>query len=273
MRKSVILVSMPTTTIKNMTFNYQDRGQGTPVVLVHGFPLDSRVWEAQIAALSDRYRVIAPDLRGFGQSKSSEPFTMDSLADDLHELLKQIGALPCILGGLSMGGYAALAFAKKYRSDLKGLILVDTRAEADATVGKENRNRMIQVAREKGSKAITDEMFPKMLSEESVKQRKDIAERLRQIMESQSPKTIENALAAMRDREDHMANLASIAVPVLIVVGEHDALTPPAMSEAMNKALPHATMKVIPVAGHMAPMEKPEEVSSEIRRFVEQRIR
>jgi 3-oxoadipate enol-lactonase len=258
---------MPTKTIKNVTISYQDRGKGMPIVLVHGFPLDSRIWDAQVATLSDRYRVIAPDLRGFGQSKSSEPFTMDSQADDLHELLRQIGALPCILGGLSMGGYVVLAFAKKYSTDLKGLVLIDTRAEADAPAGRENRNRMIQVAREKGSKAIADEMFPKMMSEESVKNRPDTADKLRQIMESQSPKTIENALTAMRDREDHMANLASLNIPALIIVGQHDAVTPPAMSEAMNKGLRQSTLKVIQGAGHMSPMEKPGEVSGVIEDF------
>src|SRR2546423_4475950 len=118
------------------TLSYQERGQSARnVVLLHGFPLDSRMWEAQLAALGNAtgaggaYRVIAPDLRGFGQSKSDTPFTIESLADDIHALLSAVGALPTVLVGLSMGGYVALAYAKKYPADLRGVVLVDTKAE------------------------------------------------------------------------------------------------------------------------------------------------
>src|SRR5262245_62932806 len=107
---------MPTKTINGVNVCYQDRGRGAAVVLVHGFPLDSRMWEAQIEALSDRYRVIAPDLRGFGQSKSDEPFTVASQADEIHKLLNELGVTPCVLFGLSMGGYIALTFVRKYQS-------------------------------------------------------------------------------------------------------------------------------------------------------------
>src|SRR5437867_3940906 len=124
--------------------HFEESGRGLPVVLLHGFPLDSRVWAKQRAALNDRYRVITPDLRGFGRSKSDDPFTIESLADDVHALLKEIGALPGVLGGLSMGGYAALAYAKKYPADLRGLILVDTKAEADTPEGKQAREEMIE---------------------------------------------------------------------------------------------------------------------------------
>src|SRR3954468_9117156 len=153
---------MPTQNINGTTLSYSERGAGPALVLLHGFPLDSRVWEAQAADLSNRFRVITPDLRGFGQSKSDTPFTMESMADDVHALLKEIGALPAVLGGLSMGGYVALAFAKKYPSDLRGLLMIDTRAEADTSEAKEKRNKMIQLVRDKGSKAVSDEMLPKM---------------------------------------------------------------------------------------------------------------
>jgi pimeloyl-ACP methyl ester carboxylesterase len=249
--------------------NYVEKGHGTPLVLMHGFPLDSRVWESQADDLSDRYRVITPDLRGFGHSVSSSAFTMDSLAEDVHQLLARIGALPCILGGLSMGGYVALAFARRFPNDLLALALVDTRAEADAPAGREARNTMIESVKTGGSKVIADQMFPKMMGEQTVKHRQDIAHRLRHIMESQSPTTIAHALAALRDREDHMGNLASIAVPTLILVGKEDAITPPSMSEAMSKLLPHPQLVVLPNSGHMSPMEQPDEVTRAIRRFAE----
>src|SRR5688572_5793193 len=119
---------MPERNVNGTTIAYEEKGQDTPLVLLHGFPLDSRIWKEQVASLSDRFRVITPDLRGFGRSKSNEPFTMESLADDVHALLADIGALPAILGGLSMGGYVALAYAKKYPTDLLGLMLIDTKA-------------------------------------------------------------------------------------------------------------------------------------------------
>jgi pimeloyl-ACP methyl ester carboxylesterase len=259
---------MSTKTINNVTVNYLEKGTGTPIVLMHGFPLDSRVWEAQVNSLSDQYRVIAPDLRGFGKSASSDAFSMASLADDVHALLKEIGALPAVLGGLSMGGYVALAFAKKYPADLRGLLMVDTRAEADTSEGKEKRNKMIQLVRDKGSKAVADEMSPKMLAEETAKAHPAVGRKLREIMESQSAKTIEHAVAAMRDREDHTKNLASIAVPTLIIVGESDAITPPAMSQSMNQAIRNSTLVTIKSSGHMSPMEQPEQVSNAIRGFV-----
>jgi pimeloyl-ACP methyl ester carboxylesterase len=260
---------MPRKTVNNVTFHYVERGHGSPLVLVHGFPLDSRIWDAQVEALSDRYRVIAPDLRGFGQSVSSEPFTIASLADDVHALLGSIDALPCMLAGLSMGGYVALAFAKKCPGDLRAVALIDTRAEADAPAAKEARNKMIELARTKGTKAVASEMFPKMISEQTAAHRQDVAHRLRTIMESQSPKTAEHALLAMRERADYTDDLPSIPVPVLILVGEQDAITPPAAAESMSKRIRQTTLVVIPDAGHMSPMEQPREVTAALRTFAE----
>lgn len=260
---------MPNKSINGVTMNYQERGRGPAIVLVHGFPLDSRIWQAQLEALSDRYRVIAPDLRGFGQSKPPGPMTVDSLADDLHALLGQLGALPCVFGGLSMGGYVALAMARKYPTDLRGLILIDTRAEGDTPEGKENRNKMIASLRPGGTKAVADAMFPKMIHSETAEHRQDIAHKLRQIMESQDPATVEQAIIALRDRPDRIGELKLINTPTHIIVGEHDAITPVAMSRTMEQGIPSATLTVIPKAGHMSPMEQAEDVTTAIRRFAE----
>src|SRR5688572_24441063 len=143
---------------------YTDKGRGEPLVLLHGFPLDRRMWDAQVERLSQKYRVIAPDLRGFGQSRRDDPFTIESLADDIHLFLQQLVALPCVLAGLSMGGYVALAYARKYASDLRGLILIDTKAEADTSEGKQGREKMIQLVQKSGATAVADQMTPKMLA-------------------------------------------------------------------------------------------------------------
>ena len=236
-------------------------------MLVHGFPLDSRIFEKQAADLCDACRVICPDLRGFGKSRSDHAFTLESLADDLHALLSEICALPCTLGGLSMGGYVALAFTKKYPRDLKALLLIDTRSEGDTPEGKAARDKMIGQARSGGSKAVADAMLPKMFSDEGHKN-VNLVREARAIMESQSPRTIEHALVAMRDRADYSADLPSITAPTLIIVGERDTLTPPALAEKINQAIAKSNMVVVPGAGHLSTMEKPTEVSAAIRGFV-----
>lgn len=260
---------MPEVTLHGTKLFYQDRGQGMPLVLVHGFPLDSRMWEGQLAGLSDRYRVIAPDLRGFGQSRSEEAFSIESLADDLHQLLSQIDALPCVLGGLSMGGYVAFAFVTKYPTDLRGLMLVDTKAEADTAEAKQNRMKTIETAKCMGSAAVVDGMLPKLVAPETQLGRPGVLQELRAIMESCPPKTIELAQLAMCDRRDYRDELASIAVPTLVVVGLDDALSPPATAEFMAREISHAKLVVIPKAGHMSPVEEPELVNRAMGEFME----
>lgn len=269
-------MAIKTQSVNGITLSYQERGRGARnVALLHGFPLDSRMWEQQLAALGDApggYRVVAPDLRGFGQSRSETPFTIESLADDVHALLSAVGALPTVLVGLSMGGYVALAYAKKYSADLRGLVLVDTKAEGDTTEGKTGRQKMIDLVRKEGSKAVADQMRPKMLAKDAAEQRPQQAQALRRNMESCPPKTIEHALAAMRDRPDRSSELSSIKVPTLVVVGESDAITPPDVAQAMSKKIAGAELVTIRGAGHMSPMEQPEQVNRALRAFLE-RIR
>ncbi|HEY2589618.1 MAG TPA: alpha/beta hydrolase [Tepidisphaeraceae bacterium] len=259
---------MATQTVRGVTFHFHDRGKGLPLVLVHGFPLDSRMWDAPVSELSSDFRTIAPDLRGFGQTHASDPFTMESMADDLHALLERIGALPCVLAGLSMGGYIALAYVRKYPADLRGLMLIDTKAEGDTAEQKEGRQKTIDLVRSQGAKAVAEQMLPKMLAEETPKRRPAVAQALRGLMEACPPKTIEHALLAMRDRPDQSSNLSSIAMPTLIIVGDHDAITPVAIAQSLQKQIPHAQLVVITGAGHMAPMEQPAQVNQAMARFL-----
>jgi pimeloyl-ACP methyl ester carboxylesterase len=265
---------MPTCTqaVNGAALSYDERGPSTarpPLVLLHGFPLDSTMWEHQLQSLSTAgHRVVAPDFRGFGRSRSDDPFTLESLADDVHSLLATVHAAPCALVGLSMGGYVALAFAKKYPQDLAALALVDTKAEADTTEGKQGREKMIALARTSGATAVADQMMPKMLAADSAA-RPQIANRLRQIMEACPPKTIEHALAAMRDRPDRTGELASMKVPALVIVGDADAITPPAVAASMAGRIPGARLVTIRGAGHMSPMEQPDQVTRALRTFVQ----
>ena len=259
---------MATRQIDDISFSFDDRGSGIPLVLLHGFPLDRRMWAEQMADSSLRGRMIVIDLPGFGQSQPPRPFTIPALARSIRELLAQLDALPCVLAGLSMGGYIALNFAREFQGDLRGLILVDTRAEADTPQGKENRQKMIDLVRAKGSAAVADQMQPKLLSPDTVAHRPYQVRALRQMMEAVPPQTIENALSAMRDRPDMTEALGSIAVPTLIVVGDADAITPPDVAQSMQKKLPDAEMVVIQGAGHMSPLEQPAQVNRAIRNFL-----
>jgi 3-oxoadipate enol-lactonase len=248
---------MPTCELNRIKIEYEDRGSGPTLVLLHGFPLDRRIWDDALKPLSAKFRVIAPNLRGFGGSRHELPFTIESLADDVHHFLNLIGALPCVLGGLSMGGYVAQGYAQKYPYDLDGLVLIDTKSAADTPEGKHGRQQMIDLVRKSGSKAIADQMFPKMISPALAKSQ--AAEKLRSIMEACPPLTIEHALAAMRDRQDYTAWLATFAKPILIVVGAEDAIASPDVARAMHASARGSRLAIIPNAGHMAPLENPSE--------------
>ena len=260
--------SMDTPTAPTRPLSFTEAGTGASLVLVHGFPLDSRMWEAQVRGLSDMARVITPDLRGFGHSPSDDRFTMESQADDLHHLLSEIGALPCTMAGLSMGGYVALAYVRKYPTDLRALALIDTRAEGDSPEGRTGREKMIELVRRSGAEAVVDEMMGKLIAEETVCHRPQVAFSLRKIMQSCSPHAIEHALAAMRDRDDQTSNLASIPVPTLLIVGDCDVITPTSSAELMLSQIPHARLETIGSSGHMSPMEQPAQVTEALRRFL-----
>ncbi len=252
------------------SLHFVDQGAGIPIILLHGFPLDSRMWAAQIDALSADHRVIAPDLRGFGKSQPPAPFTIESFADDVYSLGSEVLAdkQRFVLAGLSMGGYIALAYALKYAPTLLGLILLDTKAEADTPEGREQRDKTIQLVREKGPVAVGDVMQPKLLAADSARSQPDLVKRLRAMTDQQPAMTIEYALAAMKSRPDQSPHLTRIDAPTLVVVGEADAITPPAIAESMQRSIPDARLAVIRGAGHMSPMEQPEQVNGAIARFV-----
>jgi 3-oxoadipate enol-lactonase len=257
---------MPIQSMNGSKLYYHESGKGLPLVLLHGFPLDHRIWRAQVHDLSSVSRVITPDLRGFGQSTGGGSFTMQGLAEDLYLLLSQIHALPCVLGGLSMGGYVALAYARQYASTLRGLLLIDTRAAADDAEGRAGRDSMIELVRAQGSSAVAEKMMPRMIA--PANSQSDAASELRSIMESCPAQTIEHALVAMRDRPDFRTALPRIAAPTLIIVGDSDAITPPAMSEELHKSIAGSTLSIISNSGHMTPMEQPQLVSRAIKHFL-----
>ena len=266
--------------VNGTAFVYEAAGpapenQGTgdpPIVLLHGFPLDARVWAEVARPLTRRWRVIRPNLRGFGTFTSNEPFTIQTLAQDVLHLLEETGDLPCVMVGLSMGGYVALSFAQNWSDQLRGLALVDTRAEADDAEGRRKREAAIALLRRKGVGAIAEQMLPNMVSDATREGDPAAVEAVLRVMLDAPAPTVEAALRAMRDRADYTDLLATIGVPTSVIVGADDAITPVGLSRAMADAVPGAELEIIEGAGHMAPAEQPEAVYAAIARLME-RIR
>ncbi len=249
---------------------YESAGSSRPVVLLlHAFPLCREMWAAQ-RGLADRFRVVTPDLFGFGNSPvPADGWTMDTMADALAGFLPGIGIEePVVLGGLSMGGYVALAFARKYPDRLRGLVLADTKAEADTAEAKANRDKAIAFARQNTAAAVVEQMLPKLLGEFTRANRPQVVAEVRRIGSAQSVDGVVAALAALRDRPDATPGLAAIRVPTLVVVGAEDVLTPPGGARAMAAAIPNAQLEVIPTAGHLSNLECPAEFTTAVRRFL-----
>lgn len=249
------------------TLAHDDRGTGRPLVLLHAFPLDRRMWEPQIGPLSAVARVLAVDLPGFGESPAgSTPLTIDSAAVAVRDFLDAKGITSrVVLGGLSMGGYVALAFARRHPDRLAGLILADTRSGPDDAAGKAKRDETIALATSAGAAGVIDQMLPKMLADPP---RPDVVTTVRTIATRQSATAVAAALAALRDRPDATPALGRITVPTLVIVGERDAITPPAMSQSLADAIPGSKLVTIPGAGHLSNLENPDAFTTAVREFV-----
>jgi pimeloyl-ACP methyl ester carboxylesterase len=255
-----------------MLLAYDDYGPGPVVVLLHGFPLSRKIWSAQETSVGSIYRVIAPDLRGHGESAAPEGvYTMDAMAGDVIELLDALQIKePVVLGGLSMGGYVAFALMARYPQRFRALMLIDTRAAADTPEAARNRQELAQTVESTGNTSpVVLGMLPKLFSEETRQHRADLIPPVRATMERVSPRAIAGALRGMAQRPDRLAGLASIAVPTLVMVGAHDAITPVEESKRMAEALPNAELVIVPNAGHLAPLENAEAANAAILTFLD----
>jgi pimeloyl-ACP methyl ester carboxylesterase len=257
---------MPYANVERTRLWYTDAGQGPTLLLIHGFPLDSRVWDGVLPHLVEHRRVITLDLRGFGRSDPSGPFTMKQLACDVAAFVQQINGGPCAMAGLSMGGYVLQELARQAPELINHLILIDTKSEADTPEAQNKRNAMAKLAEEQGSAAVADQMLPNMLAPGADPALRD---GLRIIMESQSPKTLAQACIAMRDREDFVNLLSELDLQVDIIVGKEDAITPPLLARAMHEKLKNGRLFEIEKAGHMSPFEQPAAVAETLLKLSE----
>jgi pimeloyl-ACP methyl ester carboxylesterase len=256
-----------------MSLAYTDTAAGPTLVLLHAFPLDREMWKPQLSALAGTARVIAPDLPGFGKSPlPPEPWSVESAADAVARLLDTLGLNGrVVVGGLSMGGYVAMAFARKYPDRLAGLILADTRAEPDDAAGKENRGKMIALAEKQGAGAVVEAMLPKLLSDGTRADRPAVADAVKAIGSRQTAAGVAAGVAALRDRPDATPGLDQVAVPTLVLVGEHDAVTPPTLAAAMSGRVYGSDLVTVPNAGHLSNLENPEAFNAAVARFLAER--
>ena len=243
------------------------------VVLLHAFPLNARMWEGQLALASGGWRVIAPHFRGVDGGAGDPPTaSLDDYAGDVIDLLDGLHIKQAVIGGLSMGGYAAFALLRLAASYFQGLILADTRPQADTPQGLEGRKKMLALVEGKGPGAVADEMIPKLLGETTRTARPEVADRVRSLVLSNSPESIAGAVKAMMTRPDSTPLLSTIHVPTLIVVGDQDSLTPPADSELMRAGIAGAELTVIPGAGHLTNLEQPELFNAALAGFLSHRL-
>ncbi len=251
-------------TVNGVTVNYADEGKGPPVVFVHGFPLSRATWQKQIETLRSSHRVIAPDLRGLGENDAaSGTTTMEQFADDIHALLQQLKTGPVVLVGHSMGGYIALAFARKFPDMLRGLVLVATKAGADTPEAAAGRRATADKVKAGGANVVVDAMAPKMLAASNQDQK--MADQVRGFMAPSKPDSVIAALLGMAERPDSTSMLANIAVPTLVITGADDTVIPPAESEKLAAAIPGAQLKKISSAGHIVAFEQPAEFNRELK--------
>lgn len=245
--------------INGIDMFWMEEGRGMPLVLLHAFPFSSAMWGPQVVHFSRHYRVIAPDLRGFGKTSANpdQISTMELLADDIAALLDHLKLRQAVMVGLSMGGYVAFAFHRKYSERLKALVLCDTRSEADTEEGKANRYNLIEQVREKGSGAVAEAMIPRFFAPDTYRRQQETVAQLSGLIERANPVSVIAAAAGLAERPDSTEVLKEIKVPTLVMVGKDDAITPVENARKMTEHLPDWQLSVIPNAGHISNLENP----------------
>ncbi|HZR84447.1 MAG TPA: alpha/beta fold hydrolase [Candidatus Binatia bacterium] len=238
----------------------RDGGQGPAIVLLHAFPLNGRMWEPQLEALRDRYRIVAPDLPGFGLSWTDEDSTtIASYAEQVHLALDHLGVREMVLVGASMGGYVAFELVPRLGDRIRGLVLADTRATPDDEAGATARHELAAEIEANGLEVLFDALVPRLLGPTTLALQPELGERVRAlILENKVPGAMA-ALRAMASRRDATPLLEKIACPVMCIVGDEDQVTPPEAALAMASRLRDASVEVVARVGHLPSLEAPEE--------------
>ena len=251
----------------------QGRATGT-LVLLHAFPLAAEMWQPQFAAVPSNWRVVAPDLAGFGQSSADtapEP-VIDAYARDVLALLDHLRVDAAVIGGLSMGGYISFAFLRLAPARCRGLILADTRPEADTEAARAGRLKLIETLDREGAAGVADSMIPKLLGATTRSARPAVVSTVRALAASQPGEALRRATVSLMSRPDSTPLLRDILSPVLVVVGEEDEITGPDIARQMHGQIAGAELAVIGRAGHLSNLEQPDEFNLALSRFLATRF-
>jgi 3-oxoadipate enol-lactonase len=250
---------------------YEIRGQGSPVVLLHPFPCHHEFWSPVAAALDSRYRLILPDLRGHGDSGIGEgPALMSKHASDVARLLDEAGIGRAAFIGCSIGGYILFEFWRRFRARVTALALCNTRPQADTAEARATRFKAASAVLEQGAEPFLESMIPKLMGRTTVSTRPDLVDGARVMMRKMSAENISLVQRGMAERPDSVADLKTIRVPALIVIGEEDVLSTVADGELMRQNIAGSQLKLIPKAGHYAPWEQPSAVGPLLRQFLDE---
>ena len=245
-----------------------EAGAGWPCVLIHAFPLTADMWRPQLDRVPAGWRMIAPDSRGLGGTPPAvDPPSMDDYAADVEAVMDALEIESAIVGGLSMGGYIAFALHRRAADRLTGVMLADTRAEADTPEGRDARRAMSELVRTKGVAAVADSMLPRLLGATASRDARVVAE-VRRMIVGNSVEGVDHAIHALMGRPDSTPVLPRFAVPALVVVGSEDQLTPVANSEALQRGIPRSQLVVLPGAGHLSNLEAPEAFATALENFL-----
>jgi 3-oxoadipate enol-lactonase len=251
--------------------NYEETGAGLPVVLIHGFPFDHTIWQAQLEGLGEVARMIGVDVPGFGGSKPLEgKATINGYADAIADWAEKLELGRFVLAGHSMGGYIALAFVRRHSEMLAGLVLVCTKSGADTEEARQNRYKQAEEVKERGPQVVVEAMLPKLLAPNTYESKPEIERRLRTIMLRQKPEGIVAALHAMAARDDSTDFLDSIRVPTLVLAGAEDKIIPPTEGEKLAERIKNARYEAIEGTAHMPMMEDPTALNRALAGFLEQ---
>ena len=258
-------------TTEDRRVGYDSAGAGVPLLLLHAFPLHRGMYAEQAEGLRGVARVLTLDVPGVGRSEPA-PLTIDGMADLAAGLLDALQIPKAVVGGVSMGGYAALAFARRHPDRLLGLVLANTRAAADSDEARKGRAEMAAVAREQGASAIAERMLPKVLGPATLKRNRKLVERVRQMIESLPGDVIADLLAALAGRSDSTPILSQIAAPTLVIASEDDTVTPASEALEWSRLIPGSQYVEIDGVGHLSNMEAPERFNQAVKHFLETAI-
>lgn len=261
------------TTINGAAIWFTNAGapEGMPVLFVHGFPFSSAMWDPQTAAAGGRYRTITYDIRGLGRSDTGDgQYTIEGHVDDLIGLLDHLHIDRTAVVGLSMGGYIALRALERNPERFLAAVLCDTRSESDDNTARVKRAAGAAAVKRDGAAVFADGFVPAVFAPDSLHTRPEAVKLIRDIIAATTPRAIAGHLIAMAGRTDTTASLASIRIPVLIMVGEHDAVTPPGHAMAMHERIAGSTLHVVPGAGHLGNLENPEFFNARLLEFLQQ---